>query len=577
MTTLQLSQRPPKCRQAWLVTSLAAGLCACASLNAATNVLTNPGFEAGAATGWSTYGSHAVESTNNTYYNGGSAVGASNVVTLAGRFVGKTWGGFTGSYNANGFFQDSVAGPGSIWSGSGNAFTHEQDLMQEGNQFWIEMTFRDASDTILGMYRSAILDPAALPGIKTNAWMSLTITNEYDIQDTSYQTITNSATTFAAPAGTAKVRFQAVYAQLAGYPGGSIYMDEMNLTKVAGSDPDITGSPASQTKVEGQTVSFTVAAVGGSPIQYRWQKDGADIPSDPRITGATGATLTISNVSLADAGKYTVIVKDNAGEVTSSAANLSVVTVSQASNVLENPGFESGADAPWQKFNGGGIVQAINDGTPLPDGSLYARQVWNGGGQWNGIFQDVPTSPGQAYTADAWFLVSSADPITGASEGWLEVQFMDANGNMIGLYQSEHINSNSVPSTWINLHATNIIAFWGDYSIAGQAKYLVAPQGAAKVRYQVTYRALDGAGSVYFDNMNFFLKAPVTLKATRLGNEIQLTFPAQVGVTYQLLYKDRLEDADWHPLTTLVGSLSGTGEFRQPITGANRFYRVNTQ
>src|SRR5690348_11494912 len=100
---------------------LTALLCGTATLwlgssfcQAATNVLTNPGFEAGTAAGWTAYGSHAVESTNNTYYNGGSTAGASNVLTHSGNYVGKTWGLFTGGYNANGFYQDAVAGPGSV-------------------------------------------------------------------------------------------------------------------------------------------------------------------------------------------------------------------------------------------------------------------------------------------------------------------------------------------------------------------------------------------------------------------------------------------------------------------------------
>jgi hypothetical protein len=80
------------------------------ALQAATNVLVNPGFETGTDAGWSAYGSHAVESTSNTYYNGGQP-GGSNVLTHSGLYVGKTWGSFTGGYNANGYYQDAVAVP----------------------------------------------------------------------------------------------------------------------------------------------------------------------------------------------------------------------------------------------------------------------------------------------------------------------------------------------------------------------------------------------------------------------------------------------------------------------------------
>lgn len=541
----------------------------------ATNVLVNAGFETGASGGWTTYGSHAVESTNDVYYNGGIVAGASNVLTHSGRFAGKAWGGFTGSYNANGFFQDAVAGPGSVWSASGFAFTHQQDLMQAGNQFWYEVTFRDATDIILGMYRSAILDPAMAEGVPTNQWVFLSVTNEHDIADPTYQTITNTRPGFTAPAGTAKVRFQAVYAQLSGYPGGSIYMDDLNLTKVAGSDPDITASPEAIARVEGQTARFTVAAVGGSTLSYRWQKDATDLANDMRISGVNSSTLTISNVTTSDAGRYTAIVSDAAGQATSAAALLTVVTEAQAANVLQNPGFESGADAPWQKFNGGAMVTSISDPAGMLEGSGYARQTW-GGGVWNGIYQDVPASAGQAFQSEGSFLVSEADPITGRSEAWLEVQFLDAGGNLVGLYQSAHISSNTTASAWMRLEATNVIAFWGDYSVAGNAKYLVAPAGTAKVRYQVTYHALDGAGSVYFDNMSLDLKAPVRMTAKRVGNSIELSFPAQVGVNYEVLYKTNLTDATWQVLTTVKGSLAGQASVTDAIGAAAKYYRVNT-
>src|SRR5262245_37544698 len=83
-----------------------AALCLCqTAARAQTGVLTNPGFETGDFTGWSFYGSHAVESTNSIYYNGGQP-GGSNVLTHSGRYVGKTYGSFTGSLNVNGVYQD---------------------------------------------------------------------------------------------------------------------------------------------------------------------------------------------------------------------------------------------------------------------------------------------------------------------------------------------------------------------------------------------------------------------------------------------------------------------------------------
>ncbi len=538
---------------------------------AATNVLVNPGFETGTFSSWTSYGSHAVESTNNTYYNGGVG-GGSNVLTHSGLYTGKTWGSFTGGFNVNGAYQDTVAGPGSIWSASGFALSHQQDFIQAGNQFWIEVTFRDSTDMILGMFRSEIIDPNVTP-VVSNVWYYLQVTNQYDVSDQTWSTITNTVTAFTAPPNTVKARYQVVFAQLSGYPGGSVYFDDMNLTKIAGSDPDIAVNPVSQKKVEGQSVTFTVVANGGSTLHYQWQKDNLDLGSGGNAYGVTTSTLTISNLTTLDGGVYACVVTDNAGSVVSGGATLAVVTAAQASNILENRGFETGTDASWNRFNGGAIVASVTEG--VYDG-VYASESWSTGqGTWNGLWQEQPASPGQAFTADGWFLVSVGAPITGASEAWLEVQFKNAGGNMIGLYNSYHISSNTVAGTWMNLKATNIIAFWGDYSVAGNADYLIAPPGTTTVHYQVNYHAGDGGGAVYYDDLSLFLKIPVTVTATKSGANFNLSFPTQLGVNYQVVYKNNLTDPSW----TLLTSVSGDGSVKSvsdPASQTRRFYSVKT-
>ncbi|WKL03690.1 immunoglobulin domain-containing protein [Paenibacillus amylolyticus] len=82
--------------------------------------------------------------------------------------------------------------------------------------------------------------------------------------------------------------------------------------------PAITSQPSDQTVTEGQTATFTVTASGDSPLSYQWKKNGTD------ITGATSATLTITNAQKVDEGSYTVEVTNTAGNVTSNAALLTV-------------------------------------------------------------------------------------------------------------------------------------------------------------------------------------------------------------------------------------------------------------
>lgn len=634
----------------------AALLVAAGTAGAATNWLVNPGFETGSFTpGWVGYGSHYVESTNNTYYNGGNP-GGSNVLTHSGTYVGKTFGSFNGVNNWNGFYQDIPAGGESVWSADCYALTHTQDLLSGGNECWLEVTFRDAFTNVLVTYTSQIL---STNGLVPNVWHHLVVTNE------------SGGTDLTAPYGTALLRCQIVFFQPGGgYPGGSVYIDDVNLIKTSAPDPEITQPPASQTvvygqtatftvvatgksalsyrwlnsggylsnggrisgadtatltianvttadqdfysvevsnqggmlisnpgfltvfdpgiitppasqtKLEGQSVSFSVVAAGSTALSYVWNKNGVPLSNGGHISGATTATLTIANLVVGDSGQYTVTVTDSAGSVTSPAALLDVVPLAQASNVLLNRGFESGTDAPWIRFGGGALATTnVNyyqtaDPVEVYDG-LYVSQTYNSG-TWNGLYQDVAATPGQIFTGEGWFLMAGQDPLTGGNEAWLEVQFQNEAGNMIGLYKSDYVTAAFPTNVWVNLRATNIIAFWSDYSVVGQTNYLVAPPGTARVRFQVTYHTISGGGSVWYDNMSLFLKLPVSLSLSLTGSSALLSFPTQIGVNYEVLYKNHLEDATWQVLQTVTGDLSGQATVTDPLGPGPRFYAVRT-
>jgi alpha-tubulin suppressor-like RCC1 family protein len=82
--------------------------------------------------------------------------------------------------------------------------------------------------------------------------------------------------------------------------------------------PIIIAQPLSQARAEGQTVVLTVAAVGGGSYSYQWRKNETAIPS------ATSATLTLSNLSAADAGSYAVTVTNYLGSTPSELAVLTI-------------------------------------------------------------------------------------------------------------------------------------------------------------------------------------------------------------------------------------------------------------
>ena len=64
--------------------------------------------------------------------------------------------------------------------------------------------------------------------------------------------------------------------------------------------PAITAQPDSTNVIAGATVRFSVSALGSAPLAYQWRFNNAN------IANATNATLTLTNVQLANAGEYRV-------------------------------------------------------------------------------------------------------------------------------------------------------------------------------------------------------------------------------------------------------------------------------
>jgi uncharacterized repeat protein (TIGR03803 family) len=96
--------------------------------------------------------------------------------------------------------------------------------------------------------------------------------------------------------------------------------------------PIITNQPISQIVPAGSIVTFGVGVIGTAPLAYQWASNNVALP------GATNATLTVTNVSLADSGSaYSVLVTNiyfntqlqifTNGSVLSSSAMLTVVPV----------------------------------------------------------------------------------------------------------------------------------------------------------------------------------------------------------------------------------------------------------
>jgi hypothetical protein len=92
-------------------------------------------------------------------------------------------------------------------------------------------------------------------------------------------------------------------------------------------DVVVVSAPVSLTNCPGSGASFSVTATG-TGLTYQWHKDGG------ALTGQTGASLVLSNVSGTTAGVYSVVVRDACGNTVSNSASL---TVNQSTLIASGP------------------------------------------------------------------------------------------------------------------------------------------------------------------------------------------------------------------------------------------------
>jgi hypothetical protein len=147
---------------------------------------------------------------------------------------------------------------------------------------------------------------------------------------------------------------------------GGVTATSASIT-VALTAPVITQQPSSSILVVGQSATFTVGAVGGD-LTYQWSEGVTP------IEGATNATLTLPDVTLGQAGNYSVLVTNALGSTNSVLAALTVDTailehrysfVSDASDSVGGSAW-NGTIVPPGNTSGGAAT--INNGLNLPGG-----------------------------------------------------------------------------------------------------------------------------------------------------------------------------------------------------------------
>ena len=291
--------------------------------------------------------------------------------------------------------------------------------------------------------------------------------------------------------------------------------------------------------VNNRNASFSVLAESTTPITLQWRKNGVIIP------GATGTSLTISNVVVEDGGLYSVLVTDASGTVPSANATL-IPLITPIFVVLPAPNQTNPISTSF-------TVSSVITGSPAPITLFYRSNSFLVGKSDTSNFVNFFTYPA---------------PFTSRAEG----------SNWYRIVVSNAASTGSGNAT----HTTNHTRI--DFDMDGLPD-------AYEVQYGLnTNNAADAFGDLDGDQMSnlaefiagtdpsdpaSFLK----IEQSTVPGTATLRFGARPGKTYTLQYADALPagPTGWFRLADFASRTNARVEtIQDPNWSTNRFYRVTT-
>ncbi len=297
--------------------------------------------------------------------------------------------------------------------------------------------------------------------------------------------------------------------------------------------PIVTTWPTASTIYQGQSLSASTLSGGSASVS------GSFGFVNPSFSPPEGTANQAVRFTPTDATNYLTV----DGVVS--------VTVNPApEHLLVNPGFESGLSG-WSTFGQG---WRASGGADARSGSLGAVDdvLVTDVDSYRGLYQVVSAVAGLTYNAGVYVKAVSV----GASESWLEIQWLDASSNVISQVASAHVTSDQ---------AFTLVSLPG----------IVAPAGAVAAGFRLIVYMPSPPGDPDFHVFDdaYFILANKPAEITNFAANA-LTFVAKPGVVYRVFYTDNPDPAAGTWTAQGTGE-SGSGSATVAVTeGARRYFQV---
>ena len=297
--------------------------------------------------------------------------------------------------------------------------------------------------------------------------------------------------------------------------------------------PIVIASPTDRIVKTGGTTNFSASTYGVAPLRYQWQFEGN------AISGATNATLVISNAQFANGGGYRLVVANSFGAVTTAVAQL---TIWQDAGIVQPPLSQS-------VVVGAPVTLSVTMlGTPRPYGVEWRR----------GSATIASNTVNEEYS-----FISFNAPLSPTNQSYRVIVRNLAN---------QGVNSNVLISV-TTLADTDGDRMADEWEVAyGFSPTNGMDGGLDSDGDGVSNASEHGAGTDPTDPANYFRIDP-----PRHDSPATVRFGAVSNRTYAVQFRDELNPAFWLLLARVPArSTNHVVVVTDPGAATNRFYRVAT-
>ena len=386
--------------------------------------------------------------------------------------------------------------------------------------------------------------------------------------------------------------------------------------------PFILTQPKAETRVEGLFTSFSVTAVGTTPLSYQWRRNGSD------LAGETNNTL-VWPVALSDSGaSFTVVVTNLYGSITSSPPAMLTVTPGPAAitnSLVVYLNFESNILAQAGTTISGTAIGAVAQEVYTSGKIGFSAAYFNNDGSGSPLPSDWAVSLGDIewlYTNNWSFSIwvetsdtlgaalGNKDWASGSNIGWLISEYYTdwLNYRAVGATRHDIGNFNWADGVWHHVAAVfyrdgNTVYTYVDGVATAQAPLgLTGTESLTPVAISTTLVGSSGNGDYSFqgavDDLGMWARPlnqaeivgiyeaglkgkgvpqatypPPSLAAIAAGGSITLVYPGWAK-GYILEASPSLAPGSWGTVGVAASIVNGNSVVTVPATGGAQFFRL---